>query len=127
MRQAGPWLLLLVLAAGAAGFFLWKKTRRHSVIIAVSASGCRGGAAIDEKVWKDGETLVNREHTVAGGDTGTGTWTSEEHRHPAGTQYSVLARGDCKSLACRVLIDGSESGAKETDSGQVSCSAMVGD
>jgi hypothetical protein len=124
MRRAGFWILVVLLVGGAVGFFAYQRLRKHAVILAAYADRCRGPVTIEENVWQDKQAVVKREHRMEG--EGKGTWASEVHRYRAGAQFSVLARGDCEVLSCYIRIDGGQGASKETDSGQVSCTGMVG-
>lgn len=106
--------------AGAGGFFIWKKLRKHDVVMSAQGASCTGPVTVEETVYQDGNAIVKKEHKMNGA-----TWTSR-HSHPAGTQYSVLARGGCKELSCRILVEGEDGGSGRTESDQVSCTAMVG-
>lgn len=126
-RGAGFWVVVVLMVAGAAGFFVWRKfIAQHTAQFAVQAAGCKGKVEVEQLGLRDGETLFKRAEALAADAGGAVRWSSGEWRDRAGTQFSVLARGDCQKLACRVVLDGESGGSKETDSGQVSCTAMVG-
>jgi hypothetical protein len=125
-RGAGFWVVVALMVAGAAGFFVWRKfIAKHAAQFAVEGQGCTGKVEVEQLAFRDGEPLFNREAALDPNAGGAVRW-SGDYEDRAGTQYSVLARGDCKKLSCTVLLDGESGGSKETDSGQVSCTAMVG-
>jgi hypothetical protein len=125
-RNGAFWLIVILMVAGAAGFFVWKRfLQEHTAQFAVQGTDCKGTVTVEESAYRDSQVLFKRAHQLDGAG-GRVSWSSGELADRAGTQYSVLVRGDCRVLACRVLLDGESGGAKETDSGQVSCTAMVG-
>jgi hypothetical protein len=128
MRQAPTfWIIFFLLVVGAGGFFLWRKfVAKHTAQFAVQGQGCKGPVVIEESAYRDGETAFKREHQLQLDQVGGTHWSSGELEDRAGTQFSVLARGDCSKLSCTVVLDGDSGGSKETDSGQVTCTAMVG-
>ena len=127
-RNTGILVVLLVGAAAAAGYFLWQKTRKHEVVLAVSAADCRGSIHVEENVWQDDKSTVKKEHDTIDdkGPTSSYNFTSETYRYPAGTVFSVLARANCKQMSCLILIDHESAGSGRAEGGQVSCTAMVG-
>ena len=126
-RGAGFWVVVALMVAGAAGFFVWRKfIAKHTAQFAVEGQGCTGKVEVEELAYRDGETAFKHDYQVAPDKAGATRWSSGALEDRAGTQFSVLARGDCKKLSCTVLLDGESGGSKETDSGQVSCTAMVG-
>lgn len=126
-RGAGFWVVVALMVAGAAGFFVWRKfIAKHTAQFAVEGQGCTGKVEVEELAYRDGETAFKHDYQVAPDKAGATRWSSGALEDRAGTQFSVLARGDCKKLSCTVLLDGEPAGSKETDSGQVSCTAMVG-
>lgn len=126
-RGAGFWVVVVLMVAGAAGFFVYRKfIARHTAQFAIVAQGCTGKVEVEALGFRDGETLFKRTAAVEPDPAGAARWSSGDLKDRAGTQYSVLSRGDCKKLACTVVLDGEPGGSKETDSGQVSCTAMVG-
>ena len=126
-RGAGFWVVVALMVAGAAGFFVWRKfIAKHTAQFAVAGQGCSGKVEVEELAYRDGETAFKHDYQLEPDKAGAIRWSSGELEDRAGTQFSVLARGDCKKLSCTVLLDGESGGSKETDSGQVSCTAMVG-
>jgi hypothetical protein len=120
-------MVFILVVIGAVGFFLWRKfVAQHTAQFAVQGQSCKGKLVVEERAYRDGETAFKREHTLEPDAAGAARWSSGELEDRAGTQFSVLARGDCAVLSCTVLLDGESGGSKETDSGQVSCTAMVG-
>ena len=125
-KGAGFWVVVVLMVAGAAGFFVWRKfIAKHTAQFAVEGQGCKGKLEVEQLAFRDGEPLFKREAALDSNPSGAARW-SGNYEDRAGTQYSVMARGDCKKLSCTVLLDGESGGSKETDSGQVSCTAMVG-
>jgi hypothetical protein len=121
-------LFVLLLAAG--GFLAYRKLRKHDAVMSVSAADCKGVVEVEHAVFED-------EERVAGGNTRLGdppvsptttaSWKSPTLSHRAGAQFTVLARGACKSLSCQIVIDGQivgQGGVRDKD--QVTCTAMVG-
>jgi hypothetical protein len=126
-KGAGFWVVVVLMVAGAAGFFVWRKfIAKHTAQFAVAGQGCSGKVEVEELAYRDGETAFKHDYQLEPDKAGAIRWSSGELEDRAGTQFSVLARGDCKKLSCTVLLDGESGGSKQTDSGQVSCTAMVG-
>jgi hypothetical protein len=126
-RGAGFWVVVVLMVAGAAGFFVWRKfIAKHTAQFAIQGQSCKGKVEVEELAYRDGETLFKKVAAMDPDPTGAVRWSSGELVDRAGTQYSILARGDCPKLSCTVVLDGEPGGSKETDSGQVSCTAMVG-
>ncbi len=125
-KGAGFWVVVILMVAGAAGFFVWRKfIAKHTAQFAIQGQGCTGKVEVEELAYRDGETAFKHEYALAPDPAGAVRWSSER-KDRAGTQFSVLSRGDCKKLGCTVLLDGESGDSKETDSGQVSCMGMVG-
>ena len=126
-RGAGFWLVVILMVAGAVGFFVWRKFLvEHTAQFAVQGQTCKGVVEVEELAYRDGETAFKHQYKLEPDPAGAVRWSSGELEDRTGTQFSVLARGDCARLSCTVLLDGEPGGSKETDSGQVSCTAMVG-
>ena len=125
-KGAGFWVVVILMVAGAAGFFIWRKfIARHSAQFVIQAQGCKGKVEVESLAFRDGETLFKKTAAIEPDASGAARW-SGDYSDRAGTQYSILARGDCPKLSCTVLLDGETRDSKGTDSGQVSCTAMVG-
>jgi hypothetical protein len=125
-KGAGFWVVVVLMVAGAAGFFIYRKfIANHTAQFVIQAQGCKGKVEVEARAYRDDETLFKKTAAVEPDASGAARW-SGEYKDRAGTQFAILARADCPKLACTVLIDGEPGGSKETDSGQVSCTAMVG-
>jgi hypothetical protein len=125
-KGAGFWVVVVLMVAGAAGFFVWRKfIAKHTAQFVIQAQGCKGKVEVESFAYRDDETLFKKTLAIDPDGSGAARW-SGDYKDRAGTQYSVLARGDCPKLSCTVLLDGERVDSKETDSGQVSCMAMVG-
>jgi hypothetical protein len=125
-KGAGFWVVVVLMVAGAAGFFIWRKfIATHTAQFAIQAQGCKGKVEVESLAFRDGETVFKKTAAVEPDASRAARW-SGEYKDRAGTQYSIMARGDCPKLSCVVVLDGDTHNSKETDSGQVSCTAMVG-
>lgn len=125
-RGAGFWVVVVLMVAGAAGFFVWRKfIAKHSAQFTVQGQRCKGKLEVEELAFRDGETLFKRTTAVDPDAGGAARW-SGDYNDRAGTQFSILSRGDCPQLSCTVVLDGDTRDSRETDSGQISCTAMVG-
>ena len=126
-KGAGFWVVVILMVSGAVGFFVWRKfIAQHTAQFAIEGQSCKGVVEVEELAYRDGETAFKHQYKLEPDGAGAVRWSSGELEDRAGTQFSVLSRGDCAKLACTVLLDGESGGTKETDSGQVSCTAMVG-
>jgi len=126
-KGAAFWVVVVLMVAGAAGFFVWRKfIARHTAQFVIQAQGCKGKVEVESLAFRDGETAFKKTAAIDPDASGAARWSSGDYKDRAGTQYSVLARGDCPKLSCTVVLDGEPGGSKDTDSGQVSCTAMVG-
>jgi len=121
-------IVLLVLIVAAGGFLAYRKFRKHDVVLNVGATSCKGPLEVeymvvedDEVMEKDLQRLGNDEEYPKAG------WKTPTLRYRAGAMFTVLARGQCKTLTCGIHFDGQlagQGGAKDKD--QVSCTAMLG-
>ena len=121
-------LVLLVLIIAAAGFLGYRRFRKHETVMSVSATDCKGVVEVEHTVFEDdlpvdgGRTNLGDKNPAA-----TVSWTSPTLRHRAGAMYTVLARGDCKTMSCQIKIDGQLVGQGGVqDKQQVTCTAMLG-
>ncbi len=125
-KGAGFWVVVVLMVAGAAGFFVYRKfIARHTAQFSIQAQGCKGKVEVEAYAYRDDETLFKKTAAVEPDPAGAARWSSD-YKDRAGTQYAVMSRGDCSKLRCTMVLDGEPGGSKETDSGQVSCTAMMG-
>jgi len=100
-KGAGFWVVVVLMVAGAAGFFVWRKfIAKHTAQFSIQAQGCKGKLEVEALAFRDGETLFKKTAAIESDAAGAARWSSGDLKDRAGTQ--------------------------KTDSGQVSCTAMVG-
>jgi len=125
-KGAGFWVVVILMVAGAAGFFVWRKfIAKHAAQFSIQAQGCKGKLEVEARAYRDDETLFKKTAAVEPDASGAAHWTGD-YKDRAGTQFAILARADCPKLSCTVVLDGDRRDSRETDSGEISCTAMVG-
>lgn len=121
-------LVLLVLILAAGGWLGYRKFRKHDTVMSVSATDCKGVVEVEHAVYESDLPAENGRSNLGDKDSATPvSWTSPTLRYRAGAAFTVLARGDCKVMSCRITIDGEVVGqGGVTDKDQISCTAMIG-